>query len=820
MLTLTVALSLAQETISISSGTGALADVPPLALAPLALVCVAVGALLGVKGYVFLEKRAHRRNKARWPGDWPKASEMFSRTPQPTKPGYLSLAPSRAMGSGAMPLGRTYPRWSLIPDIYPLREMRRRFEYLFSKPVWVPYKKRFQHVGILGGTGKGKSAAFAIPILAYGAHEKNTSTLAIDVKSPSFLRMFARLYRNAGKDVVFFDPFSDETLAFEPVWRASEKSLDIIADVICNYSAEPGQMQSSENSEFFKLGMIRLMRSMLSLAQYWPRRYCNLPSIQQLVGAGGNAIKEAFVNSKYLFPSMEQTCAAIEVVLRVEDASEARGAGRDELLEGALTVLDRSGYEIARSVFRMRRFEIAHREGGIDAAKIEDIREQFWGQIKVEWQRRKDRLDDLLVSLGEFISGPDDTRNSIVMTLANKVGQFREPNLAKAFSREEMDIGTLVKRPCLYLVGAPMYQKDVGALFVASLITNLAINAVYERGAKIEAGEKVPKHGVFFMLDEFPQLGIKKAPNILATFRGFLSGLIMVYQERGQWKQGYGEDATTMEGNTIHQVLMQGAHPTTAKYYADDVVGEVQITKRSKSGVKGEKTNVSESVETVPLMSANDLIGMKLNGRPKPEMAMSVGSDVPPFPLRPSFYFKDPHLRKLLGLSRVLDRGGNQGKEFTWKFWEWDELWVQQGEARRYLTRRTRASSSERGASDPVSERRNDPYTQFLDFLFRDNTGFDELVPPRLDLKSIGVIQNDPNTADQGGAQKAAPAASAPAKAAPEVPMHLLLPPYGLDLRTLINDDLQAGASLPESLPAGGSIRERLDGVVAPEEDT
>src|SRR5690606_30993542 len=122
----------------------------------------------------------------------------------------------------------------------------------------------------------------------------------------------------------------------------------------------------------------------------------------------------------------------------------------------------------------------------------------------------------------------------------------------------------LTSKPVLFLVGAPMAKLKTGSLFVSALLSNLALDAVYRRGMAIERREKgVSKHEIFFMLDEFPQLKIREAPSILATFRGYYSGLVMVFQERGQLRQLYSDDATTMEGNTVHKVLLTGAHEDT-----------------------------------------------------------------------------------------------------------------------------------------------------------------------------------------------------------------------------------------------------------------
>src|SRR5690606_17146972 len=115
------------------------------------------------------------------------------------------------------------------------------------------------------------------------------------------------------------------------------------------------------------------------------------------------------------------------------------------------------------------------------------------------------------------------------------------------------------------------------------------------------------------------------------------------------------------------------------------------------SGAAGEKKSVSESTESVPLMTTNDVKFGRLNGRPMPNLALSVGSDVPAFPIRPIPFYEDPTLRRLLGLRRDVKRVGHDGKP-TWKFWQWPERWEQADESPPYLCRTPRLSAAERAA--------------------------------------------------------------------------------------------------------------------------
>jgi type IV secretory pathway TraG/TraD family ATPase VirD4 len=796
-----------------SAEAAATTDLPTAVVFGIGVALFVLGVLFGKVLTHALYRRGLDRNKPRYPRDWPDVNAMLTNNPDPTKPGYMSLPPHKALGSGAMPFGRTMPKFSLFPDMYPFRELRRRVEYLTSKPIQIPPLKRYQHLSVLGATGKGKSTAVGLRVLAYGALEKNTSYVAVDVKSPEFLRMFSTLYREWGKDLVFFDPFSDETLGFEPLWRSTDEDKKIIAEVIAAYSTEAGQQSSSDNSEFFKVAAIRLLNGLMDLARLtWPRRMCNLPCIQQLIAGGGNAIAEAFDSAQARVPSLEMLTTAINVVIH-SSAEELRGPLRSEAVNAALKVLDVSGYRTAFAVKRMRKMEADFAKGEMTTEKIEEIRRAFWAQVRFEWAERKKKLEVLVQSQGEFIMGADETKASIVATLVNKVGWFSDPNIAKAFSRDELNYRSFAERPTLFIIGTPISKQRIGAMFVGALLTNLCINVLYDRGNRIAKGEKVWKGGVFYMLDEFPQLAIKAAPEILATFRSYLGGLVCIYQERGQLRAGWGENSQTMESNMVHAVLFSGSHPETAEFFAQKKIGETNIRKESKSGVKGEKQSISESIESVPLMSTSEVIQMKLNGKVMDGMALSVGADLPSFPFRLVPYYEDPELRKLLKLKKDVRRVGYEGTP-TWKFWQWGERWEQTVDGPRYLTRARQKTPAERaaGLKDPVHERLNDPFTQYVDYMIGRPAGeLDEMVVPRLILEEIGVVENDPGAAARAALAQAG--SGIPSARQPEHPVGppvLLAPHYQRDMQILTSDDFRDRETMLQRQVRGGAIDARV----------
>lgn len=746
---------------------------------PLLVLAFVVGVVLGVL-ITNMVRRIGEKNKIknampRYPRDWPKDHEIFVK--HESQKGYFKTTGRQVVENkkyaGAVRLGRLYPKrewFKLIPeDVWPFSRLREAVIRWTAPEVWIPYKRRFEHFAIFGSTGGGKSTGWAIPTLAYGAFEENTSYLAIDVKSPELVRLFSRLYKNARKEILFFDPWSpDETLAFEPIWRANPTLLNQLAETITTYSSSGTKVEHSGNSEFFAEAAKRVMRGLLELAQFWPRRFCNLPCIQQLVAAGFEKVQQAFQYAPSLLPQADEVVrAAKKVVEATEEELRRLPRSEDPELSAALEVLDRAGYVTAVLVRQMRDYHARHRNGIVSDTEYTRAWEEFEIELREECERRKQQLEKLIESQGEFLDMPDETKGSVMSTLTNKIAYFSDENIAKAFSRDELDLRALIERPCLMLIGAPLAMREIGSMFVGSILTNLSIAWVFERGAAIQRGVKgVWEGGVFFLLDEFPQLNVRNASMILATFRGFKAGLQIIYQDRGQLKTLYKEDVTNVEANLVNQAMLPGAHPETCEHYIKSI-GEVLIPKKSESSVEGEsKKNVSVSFERVRRLEPSDLHDGRLNGEIKKKIAFSVGHLTPAFPIMPVPFWEDPFLRKVLAMQRRVAKNNPK-----WKFWSWKDEWVTVvDENAKYIVRRKRDRHNPE--KDPVRLRLEDPYGQYVEYLIgkpkervrkRRDTGvrlnpndpiydengkplpivemvepvFDELVVPRLDLAAV-----------------------------------------------------------------------------------
>jgi hypothetical protein len=208
-----------------------------------------------------------------------------------------------------------------------------------------------------------------------------------------------------------------------------------------------------------------------------------------------------------------------------------------------------------------------------------------------------------------------------------------------------------------------------------------------------------------------------------------------------------------------------------------------------------------------------------------PQLCLSVGADVPAFPMRKVGYYEDPDIRRILGMKRRLVREDSGGKK-TWRFWEWREEWSTVMDETPFVVRAKALPAAERVARqkrdpsfrDQTYLRRVDPYTDILDvFLDEQAQHSDELFVPRVDLSLLGVEKanpvktqapaapSQPSSAPGASAGQGSPAASADDLMAP------VLPAYTADLRDLLTDDYDAALVAVLPLPvSGGSLVERV----------
>ena len=760
------------------SSSGFLEHAATLLLSSTVLATAAIGgALLGSFGVASAFAWQRRKHKgAFYPRDWQPRSEWLARRPTDGSDNRFTTATTdEAIRQGMAPLGRTLPLFIPIPmsSWVPLAEARRVWIEWFSRPIFLSRQKRVEHIIVTGPTGRGKSTGFIYPWLAYDTLI-NCSDVVIDVKTPELFRVFSQPYAENGKRVLFFDPWLPHaTLAYEPLYRASDAERTRLAQQIIDYIPTAEQVSKDSTAQFFEGQAQKVLRSLMDLADMWPRRYCNLPCIQQLVGLGGKAVLEAYSHAQKALPTAEAVLAAVERVLTAP-ADLLRGSRvegrvvRDPDLHDALQLLDRMGFEIQRVVRATRQGDAP-----LPSPIASDVREQLRTALQRRLRARTDALRQSLININDFLQSAPETQNSTVNELANKLAPFAFPAVAAAFSRDELDIEALIREPSLLLIGAPLEEMQTGAGFVGSLLTKQLLKLLEGRPARVARNEPgIAFHPVYLHLDEFANLGLRNPDGPMSTLRSFNVGIDILIQDRGKMKAMYGETVTTIEANAHTQVVLPATHPETTQYIGETIMGKVRLVRRQKSRTSGKDGThtINESLEEVPLMSGADINKMRINGRPRRDVALQINAPAA-FPFIPVQYWNDPFIRGLLKMRR--EPAMPPDAPPTTRLRVWIERLRGRLEPTRsdttYLTRRQFGMDEKR-----------DPFADSLDFMLsvRPITP-DALQAPVLDLKTIGVSEPDPDEQlRKSGGQT--PRSSAPPPAAVTDRAQGATPPVGV----------------------------------------
>src|SRR5690606_27664899 len=139
--------------------------------------------------------------------------------------------------------------------------------------------------------------------------------------------------------------------------------------------------------------------------------------------------QQAFQYAPSLLPQADEVVrAAKKVVEATEEELRRLPRSEDPELSAALEVLDRAGYVTAVLVRQMRDYHARHRNGIVSDTEYTRAWEEFEIELREECERRKQQLEKLIESQGEFLDMPDETKGSVMSTLTNKIAYFSDEN--------------------------------------------------------------------------------------------------------------------------------------------------------------------------------------------------------------------------------------------------------------------------------------------------------------------------------------------------------------------------------------------------------
>ncbi len=248
-----------------------------------------------------------------------------------------------------------------------------------------------------------------------------------------------------------------------------------------------------------------------------------------------------------------------------------------------------------------------------------------------------------------FAQMKDNDRINRLQGLYRKLQFLDNPTLKKALIRNDFDIDTIFKEPCLFIVKAELHRGDMACM--ASLLIRLIMrkHLHYTNPSNCKGFRKKT---VWYDLDEFAQLNIPGVHNFATTIRSGDGGLVILAQSPDDLVQYMkkvksGSSETAFQSSLRTMIILPGCHPDTCKALSE-MMGEVSYKAHRKMkklfGVF--HSNYQEQAAKARLITADDIQFMK------DDKAIVVSGTTRPFFVKTVLYFQDI---RIVGLWKALD---------------------------------------------------------------------------------------------------------------------------------------------------------------------
>ena len=447
------------------------------------------------------------------------------------------------------------------------------------------------HGLIIGSTGSGKTTTFINPMIQLlGASGAGSSMIMTDPKGELFA-LHSKFLKERGYDVKVLDLrdayHSYRWNPLEPLWDAYQEYL----------GAERAAYQH-ENENVEKSGFTLTAK---------PEEYGNVWF--EFKGKAYNDM-DRLVNEVKIFRTQtfdemyEDMNDLVSVLVPVQNQNDPMWEkGARSITMGVLLAMleDSENPELGMTKEKFNLF---------NASKILQNSNDEYRELR-EYFAGRDPLSKAVAVSKQVLDAPDKTRSSYMSVLLEKLSIFNDTGICALTSSSDFKTSDLAERPTALFVKIPD-EKDTRHGLASIFLTN-----VYKSLIKVASSYEdlsLPRN-VYYILDEFGNMPkIEKFDKMITVGRSRKIWFNMVVQSYVQLNNVYGDTvADIVKGNCGIKMFIGSNDMGTCKEYSELCGNVTVITKSTSGNKKGGDINVSESMQTRPLIYPSEL--QKLNNK-------------------------------------------------------------------------------------------------------------------------------------------------------------------------------------------------------------
>ena len=447
------------------------------------------------------------------------------------------------------------------------------------------------HGLIIGSTGSGKTTTFINPMIQLlGASGAGSSMIMTDPKGELF-SLHSKFLKERGYDVKVLDLrdayHSYRWNPLEPLWDAYQEYLNAEREAYQHENesaAESGLTLTARPEEYGDVWF-----------EFKGKAYTDMERL----------VKEVKIFRTQTFDEMyEDMNDLVSVLVPVQNQNDPMWEkGARSITMGVLLAMleDSADPNLGMTKEKFNLF---------NASKILQNSNDEYKELR-EYFKGRDPLSKAVSVSKQVLDAPDKTRSSYMSVLLEKLSIFNDTGICALTSASDFKTSDLADRPTALFVKIPD-EKDTRHGLASIFLTN-----VYKSLIKVASSYEdlsLPRN-VYYILDEFGNMPkIEKFDKMITVGRSRKIWFNMVVQSYVQLNNVYGDTvADIVKGNCGIKMFIGSNDMGTCKEYSE-LCGNVTVLTKSTSGnKKGGDINVSESMQTRPLIYPSEL--QKLNNK-------------------------------------------------------------------------------------------------------------------------------------------------------------------------------------------------------------